>query len=113
MRGRGGCGALIAGCVVLASMLGSCALDDTPRPSPITSPSDRTRTWVVPDGTVHTFEPSELRADDVFRCSDDSGGVAGVPSPGSAVGNSGGITVTTEEDGSVTVACEPGPPGNA
>lgn len=69
------------------------------------------KTWTVKDGTSRTFQPQQLTPDDRFQCSD-GGGAVGVPSPGSGVGNSSGISASTGLDGSVTVRCDPGPPGN-
>ena len=69
------------------------------------------KTWTVKDGTNRTFQPQQLTPEDRFRCSD-GGGTVGVPAPGSGVGNSSGISASTNLDGSVTVTCQPGPPGN-
>lgn len=58
-----------------------------------------------------TLVATDVRPDDTFTCSD---GVSqrGAPEPGHGVGSSAGIRVTTTLDGSVTVMCEAGPPGN-
>jgi hypothetical protein len=70
------------------------------------------RTWIVQDGTTRSFSAGRIVEGDRFRCSDGVG-IDAVPSPGHGVGGSGGISVTTNLDGSVTVECATGPPGNA
>jgi hypothetical protein len=75
-------------------------------------PDRAAKTWIVEDGQYQTFSPLDLVPDDSFGCSDGGGGVEGVPRPGTGVGSSQGISVTTELNGIVTVKCDPGPPGN-
>ena len=94
----------VIGTVMGALLAPSCNGDE---------PSSRPpRTWVVPDGQTRTFGPDEVQSDDVFRCSDNGAGIEGVPPRGEGAGNSTGIFVDTDTDGSVTVRCEAGPPGN-
>jgi hypothetical protein len=69
------------------------------------------KNWVVQPGETLTLQPDEVGPDDEYRCPG-KGGVNGTPEPGTGVGNSGGLSVTTANDGTVTVECEPGPAGN-
>jgi hypothetical protein len=99
---------LIAVLVMLVSFAG-CGSDDSDRDETSSGPP---RTWVVRDGQTRTFSPDDLQANDIFRCSDNGAGIEGVPAPGEGAGNSTGILVETDMDGTVTVQCEAGPPGN-
>lgn len=98
-------GLSLGGLVMLATFAAACEESEGSSTRP-------PRTWTVQDGETRTFSPDEVEPDDTFRCSD-GGGVDGVPPPGSGVGGGGEISVGTEADGTVTVRCEPGPPGNA
>lgn len=69
------------------------------------------KTWIVRPGETLTLSSDEVHPDDLYRCPG-KGGVNGTPDPGHGVGGSGGFSVATEEDGTVTAYCEPGPPGN-
>src|SRR5262245_29191750 len=62
--------------------------------------------WVVKPGETETLRPMETDTDDQYRCRG-KGGVHGTPDRGTGVGNSGGLTVETADDGTVTVTCEP------
>jgi len=75
-----------------------------------TGPS-RLMVWTVQPGETLTLSADEVGPDDLYRCPG-KGGVNGTPDPGNRVGGSGGLSVSTEQDGTVTVTCEPGPPGN-
>lgn len=76
----------------------------------ISGPREAT-TWIVQPGETLTLTADEVHADDLYRCPG-KGGVNGTPPPGHGVGGSGGFSVVTQEDGTVTASCEPGPPGN-
>jgi hypothetical protein len=78
--------------------------------APWSSPR-QAKTWIVRDGTKRTFSADLVEPGDLFRCTDGVG--ARAPEPGHGVGGSGGISVMTAPDGSITVDCQPGPPGNA
>ena len=67
--------------------------------------------WVVQPGQTRTWEPDDVGPDDRYRCPG-KGGVNGTPEPGKGVGGSGGFSVETALDGTVTAYCEPGPPGD-
>lgn len=69
------------------------------------------KTWVVQPGETLTLSADEVHPDDLYRCPG-KGGVNGTPDPGHGVGGSGGFSVATEDDGTVTAYCEPGPPGD-
>jgi hypothetical protein len=69
------------------------------------------QTWIVQPGETLTLWADDVRPDDRYRCPG-KGGVNGTPPPGAGVGGSGGLSVETALDGTVTVRCEPGPPGN-
>jgi hypothetical protein len=69
------------------------------------------RTWVVQPGETLTLSADEVHPDDLYRCPG-KGGVNGTPKPGHGVGGSGGFSVETAPDGTVSAYCEPGPPGN-
>jgi hypothetical protein len=99
---------LIAVLVMLVSFAG-CGSDDSDRDETSSGPP---RTWVAPDGQTRTFSPDDLQANDIFRCSDNGAGIEAVPAPGEGEGNNTGILVETDMDGTVTVQCESGPPGN-
>jgi hypothetical protein len=93
--------------VMLVSVAG-CDSDDSDGDETSSRPP---RTWVVPDGQTQTFNPDDIQAKDVFRCSDGGIGVE-LPPPGTGASNSDGIFVETDMDGTVTVRCEAGSPGN-
>jgi hypothetical protein len=76
----------------------------------LSSETDR-RTWVVQPGETLTLSADEVGPDDLYRCPG-KGGVNGTPDRGTGVGGSGGFSVETADDGTVTAYCEPGPPGN-
>jgi hypothetical protein len=69
------------------------------------------QTWVVQPGETLTLSADDVRPDDLYRCPG-KGGVNGTPPPGAGVAGSGGLSVETALDGTVTAHCEPGPPGN-
>ena len=69
------------------------------------------KTWIVQPGETLTVSADDVRPDDLYRCPG-KGGVNGTPDPGHGVGGSGGLSVETAEDGTVTATCEAGPPGN-
>jgi hypothetical protein len=69
------------------------------------------KTWVVQPGETLTLSADEVRPDDLYRCPG-KGGVNGTPDPGHGVGGSGGFSVATDDDGTVTASCEPGPPAD-
>lgn len=69
------------------------------------------KTWVVQPGETLILSANEVHPDDLYRCPG-KGGVNGTPDPGHGVGGSGGFGVATEDDGTVTAYCEPGPPGD-
>ena len=69
------------------------------------------KTWVVEPGETLTLSADEVHPDDLYRCPR-KGGVKGTPPPGHGVAHSGGLSVETDVDGTVTAQCEPGPPGN-
>jgi hypothetical protein len=69
------------------------------------------QTWVVQPGETLMLSPDDVRPDDLHRCQG-KGGVNGTPPPGTGVSGSGGLSVMTALDGSVTTLCEPGPPGS-
>jgi hypothetical protein len=69
------------------------------------------RTWVIQPGDTLTLTADEVGPDDLYRC-EGKGGVNGTPDPGHGVGGSGGFSVETASDGTVTLSCEPGPPGD-
>ncbi len=69
------------------------------------------RTWIVQPGETLTLTADEAGPDDVYRCPG-KGGVIGTPDRGRGVGGSGGFSVETALDGTVTAYCEPGPPGD-
>lgn len=89
------------GIAILASILVPMIVDDAREP----------RTWVVHPGETLTFSADEVHPHDLYRCPG-KGGVNGTPEPGHGVGGSGGFSVETAGDGTVTAYCEPGPPGN-
>jgi len=65
------------------------------------------QTWVVQPGETLTISADDVRPDDRYRCPR-KGGVNGTPPPGTGVGGSGGLSVETALDGTVTARCEPG-----
>jgi hypothetical protein len=69
------------------------------------------KTWKVQPGETLNLTDDETGPDDVYRCPG-KGGVVGTPDRGHGVGGSGGFSVETALDGTVTAYCEPGPPGN-
>jgi hypothetical protein len=69
------------------------------------------KTWVVQPGETLTLSADEVHRDDLYRCPG-KGGVNGTPAPGRGVGGSGGFSVATDDDGTVTASCEPGPAGD-
>lgn len=69
------------------------------------------KTWVVQPGETLTLSANEVHPDDLYRCPG-KGGVNGTPDPGHGVGGSGGFSLETASDGTVTLYCEPGPPGD-
>lgn len=69
-------------------------------------------TWVVQPGERMTLSADEADPGDEYICPGKDR-VVGTPLPGRGVGSSGGISVDTAPDGTVTAYCEPGPPGNA
>jgi hypothetical protein len=69
------------------------------------------RTWVVKPGDTLTLTAEEVGPADRYRC-EGKGGVNGTPDPGHGVISGGDFQVTTDLDGTVKLACEPGPPGN-
>jgi hypothetical protein len=69
------------------------------------------KTWIVRRGETLTVSILDSHPDDLWRCPG-KGGVNGTPPPRHWVGGSSGFPVGTDEDGTVTASCEPGPPGN-
>jgi hypothetical protein len=69
------------------------------------------KTWVVQPGETLTLSSDEVHPDDLYRCPG-KGGVNGTPDPGHGVGGSGGFSVATEDDGTLTAYCEPSPSGD-
>ncbi len=96
---------LVAFCAALAAIALAVAS------AGVHQPERGPKTWTIEDGTSTTLAAADVRPDDTFTCSD---GVSqhGAPDAGHGVGSSAGIQVTTALDGSVTVTCEAGPPGN-
>jgi hypothetical protein len=68
--------------------------------------SDGQRTWTIQLGDSATLDADEVRPDDRYRCELDgsSYGVSETPAPGST-GAAGPLTVSTAEDGTVTLRC--------
>ena len=66
---------------------------------------------VVRRGDTLTLLPDQVGPHDRYECPG-NGAVNGTPDPGDGVTSSNGISVETALDGTVTVSCEPGPPGN-
>ena len=69
------------------------------------------KTWIVQPGETLTLTADETGPNDVYRCPG-KGGVIGTPDRGRGVGGSGGLSVETALDGTVTAYCEPGPPAD-
>jgi hypothetical protein len=67
--------------------------------------------WVVLPGDSITLAPVEVGPDDKYLC-ERKGSINGTPRRGTGVSNSEGLSVETAENGTVTVSCEPGPPGS-
>jgi hypothetical protein len=63
------------------------------------------RVWTIDWGETLTLPPGRLHPDDVFQCKNGAG-VGGVPAPGTGVGNSLGMSVTTAADGTLTATCD-------
>jgi hypothetical protein len=97
--------------VVLVLVLGLAALYWFNRIPVTVMDSDGPRTWVVQPGETLTLSADEVHPDDLYRCPG-KGGVNGTPDRGTGVGGSGGVSVETASDGTVTLSCEPGPAGN-
>ena len=64
------------------------------------------RTWTIQPGNSVTLHADKVRPDDRYRCEFDgsSFGVSQTPAPGST-GAAGPLTVSTAEDGTVTLRC--------
>jgi hypothetical protein len=69
------------------------------------------KTWFVQPGETLTVSADQAHPEDRWECPG-KGGVIGTPDPGHGVGGSGGFSVVTAPDGTVTAYCEPGPPAN-
>jgi hypothetical protein len=70
---------------------------------------DGRRTWIIQPGDTGRLSSDEVRSDDWYRC-EGKDGFIGTPEPDHGIGGSGGFTVETASDGTVTLYCEPGPP---
>lgn len=68
--------------------------------------SNGRRTWTIEPGDNVTLNADEVRPDDHYRCQLDgsSFGVSETPAPG-GTGSAGPLTVSTAEDGTVTLMC--------
>lgn len=99
--------------VLILSMFAACAEPSTPvRPKAEREP----KTFRLSPGQTLTLRSDQVVQDDRFICRDkegsNKGGVNGVPTAGTGVGNSAGMSVETHLDGTVVATCEPGPAGN-
>jgi hypothetical protein len=98
--------------VVLVLVLGVVALYLFNSSLTMSSEDERgPKTWVVQPGETLTLSADEVQPNDSYSCPG-KGAVGYTPEPGEGVANSLGIQVTTDIEGMVEVACEPGPPGN-
>src|SRR5512132_1498627 len=77
----------------------------------VTFSRDISKVHVVRPGETLTRLSNQVGPHDRYECPG-KGGVNGTPDPGEGVTSSLGISVETALDGTVTVSCEPGPPGN-
>jgi hypothetical protein len=95
----------------LVLVLGLAALywfNTDPTGATVTETNGR-QTWTIEPGDTVKLSADEVGPDDLYRCRG-KGGVNGTPDPGHGVGGSGGFSVSTAADGTVTLTCEPGPP---
>jgi hypothetical protein len=97
--------------VVLLLVLGLAALYwfNTNRTGVTLEEVDGRRTWIIQPGDTGRLSSDEVRPHDRYRCAGKDGFI-GTPEPDHAIGGSGGLTVETASDGTVTLYCEPGPP---
>lgn len=64
------------------------------------------KTWIVQPGEMVSLSADEVGPDDRYRC-EGMAAIDGTPPRGTGFGNTSGIEVTTADDGTVTVICEP------
>jgi len=97
--------------VVLLLVLGLAALYwfNTDRTGVTLEEVDGRRTWIIQPGDTGRLSSGAVRPNDWYRC-EGKDGFIGTPEPEHGIGGSGGFTVETASDGTVTLYCEPGPP---